>query len=297
MARQRKRNRRTNAEVEAVREAAREELAAGHPMTLRQVHYRLVSRDDIIHPNTISAYNTLGGWLRDDRLAGLVPWEWMEDRLRVAKGWAMWDDPAQFLHGVRNDYFRNPWQDQSHYVEVWCEKDALSGIFSDTLSRYGVTLNIGRGYDGWSSIKRAADRYFWRKDDHGMDTTVLYFGDFDPSGEDMHRSLVERFATLGVYPEIPKVALTPEDARRLPGDVTKADDTRAAAFVAKYGDLAVELDALPVGDLRGRIRQGVEELMDMDALSENARIEREQRQKLRDGIGRLFEDNEQEQDS
>jgi hypothetical protein len=294
MARQRKRNRRTNAEVEAVREAAREELAAGHPMTLRQVHYRLVSRDDIIHPNTISAYNTLGGWLRDDRLAGLVPWEWMEDRLRVAKGWAMWDDPAQFLHGVRNDYFRNPWQDQSHYVEVWCEKDALSGIFSDTLSRYGVTLNIGRGYDGWSSIKRAADRYFWRKDDHGMDTTVLYFGDFDPSGEDMHRSLVERFATLGVYPEIPKVALTPEDARRLPGDVTKADDTRAAAFVAKYGDLAVELDALPVGDLRGRIRQGVEELMDMDALSENARIEREQRQKLRDGIGRLFEDNEQD---
>jgi hypothetical protein len=297
MARQRKRNRRTNAEVEAVREAAREELAAGHPMTLRQVHYRLVSRDDIIHPNTISAYNTLGGWLRDDRLAGLVPWEWMEDRLRVAKGWAMWDDPAQFLHGVRNDYFRNPWQDQSHYVEVWCEKDALSGIFSDALSRYSVTLNIGRGYDGWSSIKRAADRYHWRKDGHDIDTTVLYFGDFDPSGEDMHRSLVERFATLGVYPEIPKVALTPEDARRLPGDVTKADDTRAAAFVAKYGDLAVELDALPVGELRSRIQQGVEAWMDMDALSENARIEREQRQKLRDGIGRLFEDNEQEQDS
>ena len=121
---------------------------------------------------------------------------------------------------------------------------------------------------------------------------MLYFGDFDPSGEDMHRSLIERFATLGVYPEIPKAALTPEDARRLPGDVTKADDTRAAAFVAKYGDLAVELDALPVGELRSRIQQGVEEWMDMDALSENARIEREQRRKLRDGIGRIFEDNE-----
>jgi hypothetical protein len=298
LARHVKRKRRTNAECEAIREAAREELAAGHPMTLRQVHYRLVSRDDIIHPNTISAYNTLGGWLRDDRLAGLVPWEWMEDRLRVAKGWAMWDDPTEFLHSVRGRYHRDPWQDQSHYVEVWCEKDALSGIFSDALSRYSVTLNIGRGYDGWSSIKRAADRYHWRKDDHDIDTTVLYFGDFDPSGEDMHRSLVERFATLGVYPEMPKVALTPEDARRLPGDVTKADDTRAVAFVAKYGDLAVELDALPVGELRSRIQQGVEAWMDMDALSENARIEREQRQKLRAGIGRLFEDNEQnEQDS
>jgi hypothetical protein len=290
----RKRNRRTKAEVEAVREAAREELAAGHPMTLRQVHYRLVSRDDVVHPNTISAYGTLGDWLRDDRLAGSVPWEWMEDRLRVARGWAMWDDPAEFLHDVRDQYDRNPWQDQSHYVEVWCEKDALSGIFSDALERYRVTLNIGRGYDGWSSIKRAADRYHWHRDEYGMDTTVLYFGDFDPSGEDMHRSLIERFATLGVNPEIPKVALTHEDAQVLPGDVTKADDTRAAAFVAKYGDLAVELDALPVGELRSRIQQGVEEWMDMDALAENARIRREQLRKLGDGIGRIFEDNEQD---
>jgi hypothetical protein len=291
--RQTKRNRRTKAEVEAVRGAAREELAAGHPMTLRQVHYRLVSRDDVIQPNTVSAYDTLGGWLRDDRLAGIIPWEWMEDRLRQATVWDMWDDPAEFLHGVRDDYSRNVWQDQEHYVEVWCEKDALSGIFSDVLGRYGVTLNIGRGYDGWSSIKRAADRYHRRKDD-GIDTTVLYFGDFDPSGEDMHRSLVERFATLGVYPEIPKSALTHDEARALPGDVTKADDTRAAAFVAKYGDLAVELDALPVDELRSRIQQGVEEWMDMDALAENARIEGEQRQKLRDGIGRIFEDNEQD---
>ncbi len=263
-------------------------------MTLRQVHYRLVARDDVVHPNTISAYNTLGGWLRDDRLAGDVPWEWMEDRLRVAKGWAMWHDPVEFLHSVRNNYYREPWQDQSYYVEVWCEKDALSGIFSDVLSTYRVTLNIGRGYDGWSSIKRAADRYLWREREYGMYTTVFYFGDFDPSGEDMHRSLIERFATLGVYPEIPKVALTPEDARRLPGDVTKADDTRAAAFVAKYGNLAVELDALPVDDLRSRIQRSVEEWMDMDALSENARIEREQRRRLRDGIGQIFEDNEQD---
>ncbi len=289
-----KRKRRTKAEVEAVREAAREELAIGHPMTLRQVHYRLVSRDDVIHPNTVSAYDTLSGWLRDDRLAGVIPWEWMEDRLRQATQWAMWDAPATFLHGVRDDYHRNVWQDQSHYVEVWCEKDALSGIFSSVLGRYGVTLNVGRGYDGWSSIKRAAERYQLQRFDHGMEEiTVLYFGDFDPSGEDMHRSLQERFATLGVYPEIPKVALTPEDARRLPGDVTKADDSRAAAFVAKYGDVAVELDALPVGELRGRIRTEVEALMNMEALAENDSIERRQRRELREGIDRIFGDSGQ----
>ena len=36
--------RRTRAEVEAVREAAREVLEEHHPMTFRHVHYRLVSR-------------------------------------------------------------------------------------------------------------------------------------------------------------------------------------------------------------------------------------------------------------
>ena len=89
--------RRTNAEIAAVREAAREELAAHHPMTLRQVHYRLVSRDDVVHPNTLNAYDTLGGWLRDDRLAGVVPWEWMVDRLRRASRRSMWNSPADFV--------------------------------------------------------------------------------------------------------------------------------------------------------------------------------------------------------
>ena len=293
MARQIKRKRRTKAECEAIREAAREELAKGHPMTLRQVHYKLVGRDDVIQPNTISAYDTLSGWLRDDRLEGTIPWHWMEDRLRRARGWAMWGTPHEFLVSIRNRYNRDVWIDQDHYVEVWCEKDALSGIFSGVLGRYGVTLNVGRGYDGWSSIKQAADRYRGRLEEHDMETTVLYFGDFDPSGEDMHRSLQERFAILDAYPEIPKVALTSEEARRLPGDVTKADDSRAPAFIAKYGDIAVELDALPVDELRRRIRSEVEALMDMEALEENTRIEQEEKQEIREGIDRIFEDNGQ----
>ena len=284
MASQVKRQRRTNAQVQAVREAAREELAAHHPMTLRQVHYRLVSRDDILHPNTVSAYTTLSGWLRDDRLAGDIPWEWMEDRMRVARGWSGWDDPAEFLKEALSGYYRDPWQDegQGHYVEVWLEKDALSGIFSDVLGSYRIILNVGRGYDGWTSIKRAADRYndWWRT--RAAETTVLYFGDFDPSGEDMHRSLIERLGELGVEPEVIKVALTHEDARRLPGDVTKADDSRAAAFVAKYGDLAVELDALPVEELHQRIRSSIEERVNMDALRGSRRLEGEQRKEMRE---------------
>jgi hypothetical protein len=262
-------------------------------MTLRQVHYRLVSRDDIVHPNTENAYDTLSGWLRDDRLAGHIRWEWMEDRMRVARRWKGWVDPAEFLADVLGDYRRDLWQDeaQDHYVEVWLEKDALSGIFSSALERYRVVLNVGRGYDGWTSIKRAADRYNYWQCVRGADSTVLYFGDFDPSGEDMHRSLIERLGTLGAHPEVIKIALTRDDAGCLPGDVTKADDSRAPAFVAKYGDLAVELDALPVEELRARIRQGVEEHINMDALRASHRLEDEQRQEMRELADELADED------
>jgi len=158
----------------------------------------------IVHPNTQAAYNSLLNWLRDDRLEARIPWHWMEDRLRRARGWSMWEDPKSFLEDVREGYRRNPWGEQGHYTEVWLEKDALSGVFTNALSRYRVTLNVGRGYDGWSSIKKAADRYI-RREDVGVETTVFYFGDFDPSGEDMHRSLQERLAILGAFPELPKV--------------------------------------------------------------------------------------------
>jgi len=124
-------------------------------------------------------------------------------------------------------------------------------------------LNVGRGYDGWDSIHNAADRY-----EAGEGVTVLYFGDFDPSGEDMVRSLRERLGMLGSNPEIVKCALTPEDVRRynLPPDFTKATDSRQAGFVAKYGDISVELDALPITILRAQVIQEVEQRMDLLAL-------------------------------
>jgi hypothetical protein len=286
-------NRRTNDEIAAVRVAAREELAAHHPMTLRQVHYRLVSRADVSHPNTDNAYKTLGDWLRDDRLDGTVLWEWMEDRLRVEQAWPMWEAPKEFLLDIRDDYARNIWQDQEHYVEVWCEKDALSGLFKAELAPFRATLNIGRGYDSWSSIKRAADRYRMRKARYGMDTTVLYFGDFDPSGEDMHRSLQDRLAMLGAYPDIPKVALTHADTRRLPYNFTKVTDSRRDAFVSQYGDLAVELDALPVEELQQRIQTSVRWVMDTDALLSSYETEMGEQRFIRDSIDSILADNGQ----
>ena len=145
-----------------------------------------------------------------------------------------------------------------------------------------MTLNVGRGFDGWDSIHNAAQRL-------GAGDAVLYFGDFDPSGEDMVRSLRDRLASLGSHPEIVKCALTFDDVQRyaLPPDFTKATDTRRAAFVARWGDIAVELDALPLDALQERIIAEVERRMDLDALRRVREREAAERRALAAALGRL----------
>jgi hypothetical protein len=246
-------------------EVAREVLAEYHPMTVRQVYYQLVSRQVI--ENNRGQYQAVSSALVDARKEGFIAWEWIEDRLRRPREVSMYRDLSDFLGIVAPSYRREVWSTQLSYLEVWLEKDALSGIFLDELDRYGVTLNVGRGYDGWDSIHHAAERYRWHMV-RDRPVTILYFGDFDPSGEDMVRSLGERLAFFHCGPEIVKCALIPEDITRyqLPPDFTKQTDTRRAAFVAKYGDLAVELDALPVEVLRARLVEAVEAMMAMDAL-------------------------------
>jgi hypothetical protein len=191
----------------------------------------------------------------------------------------MWEGLANFAETAKRAYRRDVWATQPAYLEVWLEKDALSGIFQNVLNGFGVTLNVGRGYDGWSSIYNAAQRF-----GDGQGVTILYFGDFDPSGVQMGESLQERLAELGSSPELVRSALNPDDIAlyNLPPDFTKKTDTRAPKFIAKHGDVAVELDALPPEVLEQRIRQEVEQRLDLGALAAVKDIEVQERQRLAD---------------
>lgn len=251
-------------------------LCLHHPMTVRQVYYQLVSRQVI--KNNRSQYQAVSKALVSARQNHTIPWEWIEDRLRQPRFVSMWENLADFAETAITAYRRDIWQKQKRLVEVWLEKDALSGIFEEVLGDYGVTLNVGRGYDGWDSIRNASARYKpWHND-----VVVLYFGDFDPSGEDMVRSLKERLAFFDTCPEIIKCALTRNDIERynLPPDFAKETDTRSAGFVAKWGNVSVELDALPIDVLRERLRHEVEQHMDLNELKNVHAIELQERYRI-----------------
>ncbi len=245
---------------------ARHVLMEYNPMTVRQVYYRLVASQLIA--NTRTQYKAVCRALVAARQESTIPWHFIEDRLRRPRKVPMWGSVSQYAYSARHWYRRDVWLTQPHLVEVWLEKDALSGIFETILQPFGVTLNVGRGYDGWSSINNAAMRYLrWK----GA-TTILYFGDFDPSGRDMVRSLIDRIAFFGTSPNLKICAILRSDIQDydLPPDFTKSTDSRQTAFVLEHGDISVELDALPIQVLRRRIRESIETHMDLDALDKTA---------------------------
>lgn len=261
-------------------EAARKILAEYNPMTVRQIYYQLVSGQVI--KNNRSEYQAVSNALVQARQDGIIRWGWIEDRLRLPHEVGMWDDLADFAETAIHAYRRDTWATQPAYLECWLEKDALSGLFEVVLSPYGVTLNVGRGYDGWSSLNNAARRFEGKEG-----ATILYYGDLDPSGEDMVRSLRERLGHFGCNPEIIKCALTLEDVKKycLPPALAKKTDTRRAAYVEKFGDVCVELDALPAAVLQSRLKNDLETRLDLEALEQVKLTERADTENLRELLG------------
>lgn len=259
-----------------IEEARKVFLEAGVRMTLRQLYYQLVSRQII--ENKLSEYQKLSRAMVLARQEGIIPWEWIEDRIRTPHYVSMWNGLGDFMETVRGAYRRNIWEAQPRYIVVWVEKDALSGIFEDITFKYRVPLIVGRGYSSWSLKRELAEHI----EEMGKPTVVLYFGDFDPSGEDIFRDLEEAFDFFGILEQVEvleKVALTREDIVRynLPPNPAKRTDPRAQRFISQHGDTAVELDALPVQVLQEKIRENIERYLDMEAFERILEVEEGER--------------------
>jgi hypothetical protein len=254
-------------------------------LSLRQLYYQLVVAKQVT--NSPKSYKMVGRAMVRARKEGIIPWEWMEDRLRRPRAPQMWPTVGSYLRAVRHSFRADIWEFQPRLTEVWIEKEALAGIFQTELYELGMTLNVGRGYDSLDSIRNAALRYrHWaehRSEIEGQtirtdQCTVLYYGDWDPSGADMDRSLKERLNYFGAYPHIIRCAITPDDIERynLPPDPTKTTDSRSPAFIALHGRVSsVELDALPVRVLRARIQSEAARRIDRVALQAARDVETE----------------------
>src|SRR5215471_3299156 len=174
------RARRTRDEMAAIRAAITDVLKIDRPQTVRQVFYQLVARRVI--EKTESEYKrTVIRLLSEMRLDDQIPWDWIVDESRRTIQTETFDSVRDALRHTAQYYRRSALRDCDDYIEIWTEKEALSGIIWDVASDYDVPVVVSKGmpslrqvYTSFTNIRRVSAA--------GKVSYLYQFGDHDPTG-------------------------------------------------------------------------------------------------------------------
>jgi hypothetical protein len=251
------------------------EIASSYstPVTLRQLFYRLVSEG--VLPNKHTFYKTLSARTAEARREGWFP-DLLDQGREILRS-ETHDNPVEALETLARTYRRDLTEGQEQAVWLVLEKNTLIEQVFGWVDEFGIPVVALHGY-GSQSIKDDVAR--WVAHD-GRSAVALYVGDLDPSGEDIERDFQER--TDYCFDEVRRLAVDHDQIAELglvpaPG---KSTDSRAASFVATYGELIqVEVEAIDPNVLRGLVRNAVEELTDLDRLRRVRRLELRERARL-----------------
>lgn len=277
----------------------------GYKLTLRQLHYQLVTKNWIINHDT--AYKKLGTILDDCRYGGVIDWDSIEDRGRVPYLPFFVDSVAEGLQTILDAYKRNRQEGQDNIVELWTEKDALSGILKRSTEKYHVRLVVNKGYTSSSAIYGAYERVL----DHlidGKNVTILYFGDHDPSGLDMVRDIRDRLFFMCskgrhqmTYEDLEKLTIQPIGLTmaqikkyKLPPNPTKLTDTRSAKYVEEFGTTCWEVDALDPQTLTNIVESNILANIDDEQYEAMLATEKKDKAKLKKLITDMNEKDEED---
>jgi len=166
-----------------------------------------------------------------------------------------------------------------------------------------VHFGYNKGYCSVSTIREIAER-IEEQILNGKEVILLYLGDHDPSGLDMIRDIEARireflevwFSTKGVMTRmeaqyfidehfnIEHVALKKEqiDKYDLPANPAKFSDPRAKDYIAEYGEISWELDALEPEVLMQLTEDAILQYLDVDKYTRWVKQESKESKKLFD---------------
>lgn len=253
----------------------------GYDLSLRQLYYQLVSRN--IVPNTEKSYKNVGSLVSDARLAGMIDWGIIKDRGRVMLANPHWDDPVDFIESVAPQYRFDLWLDQSTYVEVMVEKQALEGVLEPVCRKWDVPFTANKGYSSSSAMYEASKRFLARAEE-GKHLAVIYLGDHDPSGIDMSRDVLDRLdlflktsLCLDIGPneepaiKVLRIALNMDQIEDLkpPENPAKITDSRAGSYISRFGRSSWELDAIEPRQLASLVERNIIGCMDSNLFKAN----------------------------
>lgn len=249
--------------IDQANEIIEQYQAEGYQLTLRQLYYQFVARDII--ENNLKSYNRIGNIVNDARLAGLIDWDAIEDRTRNIVSVNHWDNPSQIVRSAADQFRIDKWENQDNRIEVWIEKEALSGIIEPVCEELDLPFLSCRGYVSQSEMWSAGMRFRNYCLDHKQFPVIIHLGDHDPSGIDMTRDISDRLEMfVSAKIEINRIALNYDQIEQYkpPPNPAKMTDSRFNSYSRQFGNESWELDALEPKILSQLIRKTVSQYRD-----------------------------------
>jgi hypothetical protein len=264
-----------------------------HGVHIRRIHYRIVSAESPVarpdgrgkYLNTASCWALLVNAARDARYLDLVPADAFIDRKAPPpiEHFAPQRDGYATLAGGHiiglDEDFPEPPRiafEGADYgppvlVEIWAEKTTMNDVLVPIARRYGANLVTGTGEMSLTSTRNFVERVRAA----GTPARILYVSDFDPAGRSMPVAVARKIEHAlhqtgeALDLTLDPLVLTEAQCRdyRLPRTPIKESERRGAAFEARFGAGATELDALEAlhpGELGRIVSAGVELHLDPD---------------------------------
>ena len=237
---------------------------------LRGLHYRLVAASDVMLPGGEGKHYT-----NTDEC-----WEWMINKASKAARWLGYvafdriiderNDPPQIFvpefsrptvdldsglsvdiphrDSVVPEFVCNFDVRQPYRIAFLGEKSSLAPVLRPLAQRIGAEMLLPTGEATATMVAEMA----YRAVADGRELVVLYFADFDPSGNQMAVSVARKLQALhhlhypGLKLQLHSVALTLEQVRRLdlPSTPLKESERRADKWRAVMHHEQTEIDAL-----------------------------------------------------
>ena len=244
------------------------------PVTVRGVYYHLTTLDLV--PKTQAGYQKVARDCKALRLESKMPWSWIADNTRWSRKWRTETNMELALRNTATAYRRDFMQHQNLQIEVWLEKDALSGVFFDITSNYDIPLMVSRGFSSLTFLHSAAEAF--ADCDMQNEGQIFIFTDFDAAGMTIEVKIREAMAQFapGAVINIERVGLTKSqvDSLNLPTRSPKATDIKQGF------DYCCELDAVPPNTLREWVDTAILSRVDRGQLEQLRNIERAERESL-----------------
>jgi hypothetical protein len=268
--------------------------AQGTPVTLRQVFYRLGSLPDLYFPLNQGYYKRLSAKLVEARRDEDNPFPDLVDYGREIHEMPGWDTEAEFFEAVIESWARRRNAGQEIHLFVGVEKDTLRAQALNLARPLGIPVVVLKGYGSETYAKEVSQRIA----EDGRPAVLLYFGDLDPSGENLQADWESKSgpwaipairlginigdrspATSGLAYDLPWIEAVKSDG-------SPKEDSRWPAFAAKYDlDPAVpvqcEVEALDPVDLQAKLQAGIDAHFDYDIYEAVTAEEDEQRERIR----------------